>query len=59
MRVCRDATFGTKANREADVPNEEDAVGEARMLHSAGIGKVSALYAYIMWEVWEEGVGED
>lgn len=32
MRVCRDATFGTKANREADVPNEEDTVGEARTI---------------------------
>lgn len=32
MRVCRDATFGTKANSEADVPNEEDTVGEARRI---------------------------
>lgn len=45
--VCKDATPGTKANSEADVPNEENMAREGGMIQLVS-GKVTVFYAYII-----------
>ncbi len=45
--VCKDAISETKANREADVSNEENMAREGGILQLVS-GKVNVLYAYII-----------
>lgn len=40
--VCKDATSGTKANSEADVPNEENMAGEEGIIQLVS-GEVDVL----------------
>lgn len=45
--VCKDAASGTKANSEADVPNEENMAREGGIIQLVW-GEVNVLYAYII-----------
>lgn len=47
LHVCQDATSGTKANCEADVPAEENMAGENGIIQLVW-GEANVLYAYII-----------